>query len=122
MVRGAGGWVCHRHALIGDAARKGEPRPPQRFVDQANHAADDFWRGVVRTRELAQVVVVDLQKVFIEVQPGIAAALAEFRPVDDVEHALQREQRGGQRLACLLAVGQKLQRRADQRRGLLQLL
>ena len=119
---GAGGRVSHCHALGRDAAWQTEPRPPQRFIDQANHAADDLWWRVVRTRELAQVVVVDLEEVFVEVQPGVAATLADFRPVDHIEHALQGPQRGGQRLARFFAVGQKLQGRADQRRSLLQLL
>ena len=118
----ARGRVGHGHAVGGQATRQRKARSAQRFVDQRDHRPDDFRRRVVRASLLAQVVVVDLREVFVEVQPGVGLALAQSRPVHRIQHPLQRAERRVQGAAGLLVVGQQLQRRADERGRVLQAL
>ena len=88
------GRVGQRHVRRGQAVRHGRTmRVAQHLVHQADHRLDDLGRRVVRAGELAQRVVVDLQEVLVEVEPGVGLALADRRPVDGVEDARQRAER-----------------------------
>lgn len=119
---GAGGGVAHRHRVVSQTTDQVEAGAPQGLVHQRHHRAHDLGRRVVRAGLLAQRVVVYLEKVFVEVQPGVAPALAERRPIDNVEHAFERAERRGQGLSRYLVVGEQLQRRTDQRSGFRQAL
>ena len=106
--------------------RRGQARgllkpAPQHVIDEPHHRPDDFGRRVIRAGQLAQVVVVDLQKVLIEVEPRVGVALADRVPVDGVEDSRERAQRRLQRLLIVRVVGQEPQGRADERVCLAQL-
>ena len=66
----------------------------QRLVHQPHHRVDHLGRRVIGAGLLAQVVVVDFQKVLVEVEPRVRVALGHVLPIDDVEHAAQRVERG----------------------------
>ena len=68
---------------------KPETGRPQCLIDQADHGADDFGRCVIRTCQLPEVVVVDLEKLLVEVEPGVRSAFAYLRPVNRVKHSDQ---------------------------------
>ena len=94
----------------------------ERVVHEADHRLDDFRRRVIGAGEFAQLVVVDGQEVFVEVEPGVGVALADDLPVHGVEHADQRSERGLQRCFVADFVGEQAQRRADEGVGLAELL
>ena len=94
----------------------------QNVVDEPDHRPDDFGRGVIRAGQLSQVVVVDLQKILVEVEPRIGIALADRLPVDGVENPRERAERRLQGLLIVRVVGQEPQGGADQRVRLPELL
>lgn len=73
----------------------------QHVIDQADHRPDDFGRRVIRAGLLAKRVVVNLQKIFIEVEPGVEFSFADRMPIHGVEHADQRAERRLE--SCLVA-------------------
>ena len=87
----------------------------QNIIDEPNHCPDDFGRGVIRAGQLSQVVVVDLQKILVEVEPRIGIALADRLPVDGVENPRERAEGSLQRLLIIRVVGQEPESGADQR-------
>ena len=95
--------------------------PRRASIDEVDHRAHDFRRRVVGARELAQTVVVNFQKMLVEVEPGFGLVLAERRPVHFVQHARQRAERRFQRLLVGFVLGQNVERRADQRVRFLEL-
>ena len=99
----------------GEARRALEQRPAQGLIDEVDHRFDDFRGRVIGAGELAQPVVVDLEKILIEIEPGFGLVLAERRPVHFVRDEGQRAERGFQRLLIGFVLGQKVERRADQR-------
>ena len=115
------GRVRDRDARRREPARETEPGP-QPLVHEPDHRLHDRRRRVVRAGLLAERVVVDLEEVFVEIEPGVRVALADFRPLHDVEHANERAEGGLQRPLVLGAVGQQAQRGPDQRVGRTQLL
>ena len=84
---GARGRIGHRHRRRGQPGMLPETRAPQHLIDQPDHGADHFRRRVVRAGLLSERVVIDLEKVLVEIEPGVGVALADRRPVDRVQHA-----------------------------------
>ena len=61
----------------------------QSLVRQADHGLHYLGRGVVAAGLLAQGVVVNLEEVFVEIEPSIGLALGQGRPMHLVQHAGQ---------------------------------
>ncbi len=112
---GSDRWIGERDVRGGEPRRPLEERPAQGLIDEVDHRFDDFRGRLIGAGELAQAVVVDLEEMLIEIEPGLRLVLAERRPVHFVEDAGQRAERGFQRLLIGFVLGEKVERRADQR-------
>ena len=97
-------WIAEagRDAQAGDESFLGEP----------DHLLNDLAGGVVGPRLLAQLVVVQVQEVLVQVQVGVVPAAADPRPVHRADHA--DEQIQGDPEICCHVVGEQLQRFAHQ--------
>ena len=113
----ARGRISDRDARRREARGLAEART-QHVIDEPHHRADDFRRRVVRAGELAQRVVVHFEKVLVEIEPGVRPTFADLRPIDGVEHAGERAERGLERVLIFRVVGEQAQRGADERAGL----
>ena len=71
-----------------------EARRPQRLMHKRDHSLNDFRRRVIRAGLLPQLVVVHGEEVFVKVKPSVGIALADLAPVNLVEHARERRERG----------------------------
>ena len=74
----------------------------QNVVYEADHGANNLRGRVVGASELAQIVVVDLEEILVEVEPRVRVAFANRLPIHDVEDARQCAERG---LECGLVLG-----------------
>lgn len=117
---GADRRVGHGDVGGGQTRRALEERAAQRLVDEAHHRIHHLGRGVVGAGALAQGVVVDLEEVLVEVEPGLGVVLADVVPIHRVEHARHGAERGLQRVLVGRIVGQQAERRSDQGVRLLQ--
>ena len=115
---GAGRGISDGHGRRGQPRVLPEARTAQGLIDELNHRADDFGRRVVRAGQFAERVVIDLEEVFVEVEPGFGPALADGRPMHRVEHAGQCAEGSFERGLILRVVGEQPERRADERTGL----
>ena len=97
-VPGADGRIGHDHVGAAKPAGRSNSGPRKASSTSRTIADDHFRRRVIGAGLLAQRVVVDLQEVLVEVEPGLGLALADRLPVDGVEHARQRAERSLQRL------------------------
>ena len=65
--------------------RRGQTTVPDRkarlqdIVDEPNHGADHLRRRVVGAGPLSQPVIIDLEELFVEVEPRLGVALADRR-------------------------------------------
>ena len=59
----------------------------QCLICYVDYRANNFRRGVVRTRLLAKSIVIGLKKIFVEVKPSIWIALTNSGPIDRIEYA-----------------------------------
>ena len=112
---GAGGRIGEGDDGRREAGGELEAVGAQHVIDEADHGADDFRRRVIRAGELAEVVVVDFEEVFVEIEPRVGIALADFLPVHRVEHAGERAERGLERGLILGVVGEQTERGTDER-------
>ena len=85
--------IGHDHVGGGEASGPLEQWTTQRLVDEVDHRRHDFWRRVIGAGPLAKRVVVDLQKVLVEVEPCFGLVLADRVPIDLVKNARQRSER-----------------------------
>ena len=66
---------------------------------------------------MRSVIVIDGQKLFVEIEPRIGLAFADLVPIDSIEHASERIERGFQRLLILAVFGEQAEGRADEGTG-----
>ncbi len=87
---GAGCRVSQGDRRGGEASMEAESVTAKRFVDQSDHRADHLRRRVVGASQLAQVIVIDSQELFIKIEPRIGMILADFVPIDGIENTGER--------------------------------
>src|SRR5260370_691380 len=79
---------------------------PQGLIDEVHHRGRHLRRRVVGAGPLTQRVVIKLEEVLVEVQPGLGFVLADRMPINYVENARERAQRRLERLLIWRIVSQ----------------
>src|SRR6266496_2757574 len=88
----------------------------------ASHSKSPGFSGVVGARLLAESVVVNLEEVLIEMEPGLRVPLADGGPMNCIEHSSQCSKGGLERRLALRVVCEEPEGRPDERTCLAQLL
>jgi hypothetical protein len=85
----------------------------QRLINEPHHRGDDLGRRVIRASPFPKRIVVNAQEEFVEIKPRLGVALADRRPMHNVEHARQGFERGFQGGLVIDIVGQDSKRGSD---------
>jgi hypothetical protein len=72
--------VDNMHVLARQPIDNAEAGAFQRLVTQSHHGANDLGRGVVAARQFAQLVVVNLKEVLVEIEPDLGIAPWPMKP------------------------------------------
>ena len=99
----------------GEASGPLEKRAAQGLVDEVRPSPTRLRRRVIRTGALAERVIVDFQKVLVEVEPGLRLILADRVPIHFVQNARQRAERRLERFLIRRIIGKQPECGSDQR-------